>query len=66
MPEYNGPYIYANIHDFKSNISKYIRLLEQGAYQAVYIKRHSKVVGAFIVRKPGKKEGAVKNPMGTK
>ncbi len=48
MPDYNGPYIYATIHDFKSNIAKYIRLLEQEAYDAVLIKRYDKPV-AFVL-----------------
>ena len=48
MPDYNGPYIYATTHDFKSNIAKYLRLLEHGAYEAVFIKRYDKPV-AFVM-----------------
>ena len=43
-----GDHIIANIHDFKSNISKYIRLLERGAYKAVIVRRYGKPVGAFV------------------
>jgi hypothetical protein len=51
MPDYSGDHIIANIHDFKSNISKYIRLLERGAYKAVIVRRYGKTVGAFVTMK---------------
>ena len=48
MAEVNGPYLYATTHDFKSNIARYMRLLESGAYEAVFIKRYDKPV-AFVL-----------------
>ena len=41
-------YIHATIHEFKSNISKYIRLLEKEHYRAVILYRRDEKVGIFI------------------
>ncbi len=48
MADYSERFIYATTHDFKSNIAKYLRLLEKGAYDAVFIKRYDKKI-AFVV-----------------
>ena len=48
MADYNGKYIYATTHDFKANIAKYLRLIECGMYEAVFIKRYDKPV-AFVL-----------------
>jgi hypothetical protein len=45
MSEY---YAQATIHQFKTNLSRYIRGLESGAYRAVIVKRHKKPVAMFI------------------
>lgn len=41
-------YIYTTIHEFKANISKYIRILERKEYKAVVVYRRNKRVGMFI------------------
>ena len=41
-------HLYATIHDFKNNISKYIRMLERRQYRAVVVQRRDKIVGIFI------------------
>ena len=48
MADYTEEYIYATIHDFKTNISRYIRLLDSGRYRAVVVKRYNKPVGMFL------------------
>ncbi len=48
MPIYSDKHIIASIHDFKTNISKYIRMLERGDYRAVQVCRYNDVVGVFI------------------
>lgn len=42
------PWAYATVHEFKSNIARYIRALEDGRYQGVIVKRYDKPVGAFL------------------
>jgi len=37
-------YLYTTIHEFKSNISRYIRMLEAGTYRAMIVKRNKKPV----------------------
>lgn len=41
-------YIHTTIHDFKTHISKYIRLLEREHYRAVILYRRNQKVGIFI------------------
>lgn len=48
MPEFCGPYVYATTHEFKSDISRWTRALEFGAYQALFVTRHGVVVGAYM------------------
>jgi|GEM_PF-5047167 len=48
MVDDDGVYIFASIHDFKTNISKYIRVLERRQRKAVIVKRYNKVVGVFL------------------
>ncbi len=48
MPDYTDNYIYATIHDFKSNIARYIRKLEREEHRAVIVKRYNKPVGFFM------------------
>lgn len=48
MAIYTNEHIVATIHDFKSNISRYIRLLEQGKYRAVIVRRYDRTIGVFI------------------
>lgn len=47
MTEQNN-YIHATIHDFKTNISRYLRYLESGAYRGIVVKRHNTPVGMFV------------------
>ncbi len=48
MADYRKNFIHTTIHDFKTNISRYIRLTEEGQYDGVIIKRYSKPVGLFV------------------
>ena len=48
MPIYTDGQIIATIHDFKTNISKYIRMLQKGDYRAVVVRRYNETVGVFI------------------
>ena len=41
---HNGEYLFTTIHDFKSNIAKYIRALENMRYRAIVIRRYNKPV----------------------
>lgn len=41
-------YTEASIHEFKNNISRYIRALEAGRHKAVIVKRYDIPVGVFI------------------
>ncbi len=57
MADYTDSYIYATIHEFKSNISRYIKWLEEERYRAVIVKRYNKPVGIFMTAKrPTEKE----------
>jgi hypothetical protein len=49
-------YLNVGIYDFKNNISRYIRLLEQGAHKGIIIERHGARVGAFIPLSASKSE----------
>ena len=46
------------IHDFKTNISRYIRKLERGEYRAIVVKRYRRTVGIFMTVKRRDKEKA--------
>jgi len=48
MTDCSGDYVYASVHEFKNNISKYTRLMERGIYKAVLVRRHSEVVGVYM------------------
>lgn len=48
----NGAFIYTTIHEFKSNISAYIRLLEQDVKRGVVIMRRNEEVALFQAIKP--------------
>lgn len=48
MPIYSEGQIIATIHDFKTNIAKYIRMLQRGYYRAVVVRRYNETVGVFI------------------
>ena len=43
----NGAFIYTTIHEFKNNISAYIRLLEQDVKRGVVIMRRNEEVALF-------------------
>jgi len=48
MPIYTGDTIIATIHDFKTHLSKYIRLLNNGDYKAVRVRKYNEDVGIFM------------------
>ena len=37
------------MHDFKTNISKYVKEMEAGAYRAVVVHRYKKPLGMFLL-----------------
>lgn len=39
--------IFTTVHDFKTNLSKYMRLLEEGEYKGVIVKRRNEIVGYY-------------------
>lgn len=41
-------YFYTTTHDFKTNFAKYIRWMEEGRYDAVFVKRGRETV-AFVM-----------------
>lgn len=47
-PLYTDSKIYTGIHDFKTNISKYIRLLDSGAYESLVLTSRGRKVGMFV------------------
>ena len=51
MAFYGEKFIHANIHDFKSNISRYIHMIETGRFDGVIVKRYNSVVGLFVPMK---------------
>ncbi len=55
----SNPYLKANIHEFKTHISKYIRLLELNIAKAVIVQRAGKPVGLFMPYY-GQKDGKLK------
>ncbi len=48
MPFYGKDYIHTSIHDFKSNIAKYIRVIHSGRYKGIIVKRYNEPVGLFV------------------
>lgn len=48
MADYTNNYIYASVHEFKNNVSKYTSLLERGVYKAVLVRRYTTVVGVYM------------------
>ena len=52
MADFARNHIYATIHDFKTNISRYIRLLEAGSYKGVIVNRYNKPIAVFGVLSP--------------
>ena len=52
----NGAFIYTTIHEFKSNISAYIRLLERDVKRGVVIMRRNEEVALFQALKPRLRE----------
>jgi hypothetical protein len=48
MPQFNKDHIIATTHEFKSNLSRYTRLLEEEAYVAVFVTRYERIVGVYM------------------
>ena len=48
MPEIHNGYIHTTIHDFKTHLSRYLRLLEAGDYRGVMLWRGKRIVGYFL------------------
>ena len=44
MADYEGRFVYLSTHEFKNDISRWLRELERGSLRAVLIKRHERVV----------------------
>lgn len=40
--------LHVKLHDFKNNISRYIRWMRAGKVQTIIVKRHNDPVGVFI------------------
>ena len=49
---YGEKFIETTMHDFKSNIAKYIRILDQGRFEGVVVKRYNEPVGLFVPMRP--------------
>jgi antitoxin (DNA-binding transcriptional repressor) of toxin-antitoxin stability system len=47
-----GEFVSVSIHQFKNNISRYIRALEDGRHKAVIVHRNDRPVGVFIPYAP--------------
>lgn len=48
MPEFCGSYVYATTHEFKSDIARWTRMLECGAYRGLFVTRHGVVVAVYM------------------
>ncbi len=48
MAYFGEKFVHVKIHEFKSNISKFIAFVENGYYEGLIIKRHNNPVGFFI------------------
>ena len=48
MPVYTDEHILTSMHDFKTNMSKYTRMLERGDYKAVQVHRYNELIGVFL------------------
>ncbi len=58
MALYTEGVIYASLHDFKTNISKYTRMLERGEYRAVMVQRYRTTIGVYITNESQKRWAA--------
>lgn len=52
---HNQDYLEATMHQFKTHIAHYLRLMETGLYKAVIVKRSKTPVGVFMPYPKGKK-----------
>ncbi|MGQ0527926.1 MAG: type II toxin-antitoxin system Phd/YefM family antitoxin [Alphaproteobacteria bacterium] len=43
-------FIHANMHEFKTHFSRYVRALERREYQGVIVKRHGRFIGLFVLK----------------
>jgi antitoxin (DNA-binding transcriptional repressor) of toxin-antitoxin stability system len=50
-PIYTDTTIRTGIHDFKTNISKYIRALDSGDYEQLLVTSRGRVIGSFVTYK---------------
>lgn len=48
MPIYAGDTIITNIYDFKTHFSKYVRLLNDGDYTSVRVRKYDQDIGIFM------------------
>ncbi len=70
MKQYDA-YPETTIHEFKSNIARYIRALEEGRHKGIIVKRYDRPVGLFMHYVPltdeqrahKKQQDALKNEM---
>ncbi len=47
-PLFTDKYIFVNTHEAKTNLAKYIRILESGKHDGLFIKRYNEIV-AFML-----------------
>ena len=48
MPIYTEDTIVTNIYDFKTHFSKYVRLLNNGEYKSVRVRKYNQDIGIFV------------------
>jgi antitoxin (DNA-binding transcriptional repressor) of toxin-antitoxin stability system len=51
-PRPPSDYLECSIHALKTHISRYLRLLEEGRYKAVIVRRYNRPVAFFMPIKP--------------
>lgn len=49
MKDNDLKFLETGIYNFKSNLSRYIALLERRDYRGIIIKRHKKPIGVFFL-----------------
>ncbi|MCB9990950.1 MAG: hypothetical protein H6867_06175 [Rhodospirillales bacterium] len=52
---YFQEYVETTMHEFKTHISRYVRMMEAGLYKAVIVKRGTKPVGVFMLHPDARK-----------
>ncbi len=55
-------FIHTTMHDFKSNIAKYTRILNRGDYKGVIVKRYNEPLGLYLPMDAPKEKPKPKDP----